>query len=172
MTQWTVTHQPPLSVGFSRQEYWSGLPRPPPGDRPNPGTEPASPALHADSLLLSHQDSPMHVSRILRFSLHSLRCLSSRNTVSEFFLMFFTHLPAFLLNTAQVCSASIMCQPPVRCFIGVIFQIITIPLCDRKLSLRNLENSQLQLIPIALGSDPMCVNYKDAQCKSCEFSFI
>ena len=43
--------QAPLSKGFSRQEYWSGLPFPPPGDLPNPGIEPRSPALQADSLL-------------------------------------------------------------------------------------------------------------------------
>ena len=41
-TLWTVAHQAPLSMGFSRQEYWSGLPCPPPGDLPNPGMEPAS----------------------------------------------------------------------------------------------------------------------------------
>ena len=45
------SHQAPLSMGFSRQEYWSGLPCPPPGDLPNPGIEPRSPALQADSLL-------------------------------------------------------------------------------------------------------------------------
>ena len=39
---WTVAHQAPLSLGFSRQEYWSGLPCPPPGDLPDPGTEPMS----------------------------------------------------------------------------------------------------------------------------------
>ena len=42
---WTVAYQVPPSVGFSRQEYWSGLPFPSPGDLPNPGTEPGSPAL-------------------------------------------------------------------------------------------------------------------------------
>ena len=42
MTQWTVAHQAPLSMGFSRWEYWSGLPFPPPGDLPLPGIEPAS----------------------------------------------------------------------------------------------------------------------------------
>ena len=42
MTLWTPAHQTPLSMGFSRQEYWSGLPHPPPGDLPDPGTEPAS----------------------------------------------------------------------------------------------------------------------------------
>ena len=50
VTPWTVAHQAPLSMGFSRQEYWSGLPFPSPGDLPNPGVEPKSPALQADSL--------------------------------------------------------------------------------------------------------------------------
>ena len=49
-TLWTVAHQAPQSVGFSRQEYWSGLPFPSPGDLPNPGIEPRSPTLQADTL--------------------------------------------------------------------------------------------------------------------------
>ena len=52
-----VAHQAPLSMGFSRQEYWSGLSCPPPGDLPHPGIEPASPAWQADSLPLSHWGS-------------------------------------------------------------------------------------------------------------------
>ena len=51
MTPWTVAHQTSLSIGFSRQECWSGLPFPSPGDLPDPGTESGSPALQADSLL-------------------------------------------------------------------------------------------------------------------------
>ena len=51
VTPWTVACQSPLSMGFSRQEYWSGLPCPSPGDLPDPGIEPRSPALEADSLL-------------------------------------------------------------------------------------------------------------------------
>ena len=43
-TLWTVVRQAPLSMGFSRQEYWSGLPCLPPGDLPDPGIKPASPA--------------------------------------------------------------------------------------------------------------------------------
>ena len=50
-TSWIVAHQALLSMDFSREEYWSGLPFPSPGDLPNPGTEPQSPALQADSLL-------------------------------------------------------------------------------------------------------------------------
>ena len=60
-TLWTVAHQAPLSMGFSRQECWSGLPCPPPGDLPDPGIEPMSPeapALQVDSLLLSQLGSP------------------------------------------------------------------------------------------------------------------
>ena len=49
-TPWTVAHQTPLSMGFSRQEYWSGLPYPPPGDLPNPGVKPRSPSLQVDFL--------------------------------------------------------------------------------------------------------------------------
>ena len=49
-TPWTAAHQAPLSMGFSRQGYWSGLPFPSPRDLPNPGIEPGSPALQADSL--------------------------------------------------------------------------------------------------------------------------
>ena len=49
-TPWTVAFQASPSMGFSRQEYWSGLPFPSPGDLPNPGMEPGSPALEADAL--------------------------------------------------------------------------------------------------------------------------
>ena len=58
MTPWAVAHQTPLSVEFSRQEYWSGLPFPPPGYLLNPGIETASPALQADSLSLSYWGKP------------------------------------------------------------------------------------------------------------------
>ena len=44
-TPWTLAYQAPPSIGFSRQEYWSGLPFPTPGDHPNPGIEPTSPTL-------------------------------------------------------------------------------------------------------------------------------
>ena len=60
VTLWTAVCQAPLSVGFFRQEYWSGLPCPLPGDLPNPGIKPASPvspSLQVDSLLLSHRGS-------------------------------------------------------------------------------------------------------------------
>ena len=59
MIPWTVAYQAPLFMGFSGQEYWSGLPCPPRGDLPNPWTEPMSPISQADSLPLSHQGIPV-----------------------------------------------------------------------------------------------------------------
>ena len=60
VTLWTVVHEASLPMGFSREQYWSGLKFPPPDDLPDPGTEPTSPALQADSLPLSHQGSPIY----------------------------------------------------------------------------------------------------------------
>ena len=57
-TFWTVTHWAPLSLIFSRQEYWSWLPCPSPGDLPHPGIEPVYPALWADSLLSEPPGKP------------------------------------------------------------------------------------------------------------------
>ena len=50
VTPWTAAHQGPPSMGFSRQEYWSGVPLPSPGDLPDPGIEPRSSTLQADTL--------------------------------------------------------------------------------------------------------------------------
>ena len=64
-TPWVVSDQAPLSMGFSRQEYWNGFPCPPPGDLPNPGIEPSSPALKAaDSLPTKPPGKPNRVIHI------------------------------------------------------------------------------------------------------------
>ena len=65
MTPWTVAHQAPLSVGFSRQEYWSGLPFPSLGDLPDPGIEPGSPALQADYLPSEPPGKPLQFGVVL-----------------------------------------------------------------------------------------------------------
>ena len=57
-TPWTVAHKAPLSMGFPRQEYWSGLPFPSPGALLNPGLNPCLPYQQGDSLPLRHQGSP------------------------------------------------------------------------------------------------------------------
>ena len=74
-TPWSLAQQAPLSLNFSRQECWSGLPFPSPGDLPNPGLEPRSPALQADSLLSEPQGSPW-VSKELCFSENCSWCFA------------------------------------------------------------------------------------------------
>ena len=76
---WTTAHQAPLSMGFPRKEYWSGLPFVSPGDLPDPGIEPVSPALQADSLPLSQLGS-------------LLRGLTSLNDLAS------THFPSTSLS--------------------------------------------------------------------------
>ena len=58
-TPWTVAYQSPLSMGFSRQEYWSGLPFPSPGDLPDSGIEPGSRAFEADALTSEPPEKPL-----------------------------------------------------------------------------------------------------------------
>ena len=59
-TPWTVVYQAPLSMGFSRQEYWSRLPFPSPGDLPNPEIKPGSPALQVDCLQSELPRKPLY----------------------------------------------------------------------------------------------------------------
>ena len=63
---WTVAHQAPPSMGFSRQEYWIGLPFPSPGDLPDPGIEPRSPTLQADALTSAPPGKPLYAEYIIR----------------------------------------------------------------------------------------------------------
>ena len=71
MTPWTVAHQAPPSMGFSRQEYWSGLPFSSPGDLPDPGIEPRSPALQAEALTSEPPGKPQCIYKILANSLYT-----------------------------------------------------------------------------------------------------
>ena len=72
-TKWTIARMPPLSMEFSRQEYWSGLPFPSPGYLPDPGSEPGSPALQADPLLTELQENVLCVNKNM--------ALQTKNTV-------------------------------------------------------------------------------------------
>ena len=87
MTPGTVFCQSPLSMEFCRQEYWSGLPFPSPGDLPNPGTEPKSPALQVDSFCLSHQGSPINPKLLIYPSSPFL--FGNHNFVSFLWIYFF-----------------------------------------------------------------------------------
>ena len=74
-TLWTAAHQAPPSTGFSRQEYWSGLPFPSPGDLPNPGSNPGLPHCRQTLYRLSHQG------RLLNLRVHQ-NCVSRLNLMN------------------------------------------------------------------------------------------
>ena len=74
---WTIDSQAPLSMGFPKQESWSGLPFPSPGDLPNPGIKPGAPAFQAESLPLSHQGSPEKKDIRTQISFTPLRILTA-----------------------------------------------------------------------------------------------
>ena len=111
-TPWTLVHQVPLSRRFSREEYWSELPFPSPGDLPNPGIKPSSPALQANSLPLSHLGSPTRGKVETKEQLGKfLRCLCY--PCIGFSITFLADsalqmtLTGFLLTTHFPCQASL-----------------------------------------------------------------
>ena len=77
MTPWTVACKVSLSMGFSRQEYWSGLPFPSPGDLPDPGIKPMSPELQAGSLPTEPPGKPL-VQGVHQWSLEAIQGISQR----------------------------------------------------------------------------------------------
>ena len=78
VTPGTVAHQTPLSMGFSRQDYWSGLPFPSPGDLPNPGIEPRSSTLQADSLPAALPEKPYKLLDLEYYN-HTIELFSNSN---------------------------------------------------------------------------------------------
>ena len=74
-TPWTVTCQAPLSMGSSRQEYLSGLPFPPPGNLPDPGIEPRSPALQADTSTSEPPGKPVYIYIDIQRCRYMLECM-------------------------------------------------------------------------------------------------
>ena len=92
MTAWTVACKPPLSMGFPRQEYWSGLPFPFPEDLPNPGIKPGSPALQADSSPSEPPGKP--ISKVLSTLLHLEPTIFSSSTRQKDCAPFHQHIPS------------------------------------------------------------------------------
>ena len=90
-TPWTVAHQATLSMEFSRQEYWSGLPCPPPGDLPNPGIEPRSLKLQVDSLLSEPPGKPKNTGMESLSLLQGIFLTQESNQVSFITGGFFTN---------------------------------------------------------------------------------
>ena len=80
---WTIADLAPLPMGFSRQEHWSGLPFPSPGDLPSPGIEPRSPAMQADYLLSEPPGKPANFNTNWQLSSTSTHIKSWAATVAD-----------------------------------------------------------------------------------------
>ena len=90
MTPWTVAHQAPLSIGFPRQEYWSRLPFPPPGDFPSPGNEPTSPVLAGRFSTTEPREKPfISINSTLLFLVNARdKIMGRRQAKPAFFCLF------------------------------------------------------------------------------------
>ena len=118
MTSWTVAHQPPLSMEFSRQEHWSGLPRPLPGDLPDPGIgprSPVSPALASGFFTVEPPGKPLSQLRWLQT--HEIDIGAIHRNYSDITSSIFTcmcvHVCLALCKTC-VCVCS-LAEPPPQC---------------------------------------------------------
>ena len=105
-TLWTVAYQAPPSMGFSRQEYWSGLPFPSPGDLPDPGIEPRSPALEADALTSEPLQYKNGNCLRAEASLHA--CIANRKLIAECLLCAWCWAVLFFLSSHQTHGESII----------------------------------------------------------------
>ena len=100
VTPWTVTHQEALSMGFSRQEYWSGLPFPSPRDLPDPGIKPECPALQADSLSTELSRKFIASAKNRTDSYHKVAALNTFQNVNN------GNIKCFQLHSEDICSFS------------------------------------------------------------------
>ena len=96
VTLCTIAHQAPLSMGFSRQEYWSGLPCPPPGDLPNPGIEPRSSVLQVYFLPAELSEKPTHIFNYIipENSILAYSCLERTTQGTNLCLLYLLHWQA------------------------------------------------------------------------------
>ena len=96
VTPWTAAHQTPPSMGFSRQEYWSGLPFPSPRNLPNPGIETSSPTKQAEALtseppgkpLVTEHERNYHISHSVLIDLFQLRAYLKKNNFQTGFCIY------------------------------------------------------------------------------------
>ena len=97
-TPWTVAHQASLSMGFSRQEYWSGVPFPPPGDLSNPGIETGSPPLQADTLPYEPPGKP-----VCMYTMYLCICTHSQTHECKYIFDTYKHKINNQYNQPHIC---------------------------------------------------------------------
>ena len=120
VTPWTVAHQAPLSMGFSREEYWNRLPFPFLGDLPHPGFEPGSPALQAVSLPSELPGKPPEYAWSLDlYILLGPKCLGFVGKISDFLEELYAFLPLSLVGYTFLPMRTVFSTG--RCFYDIIF---------------------------------------------------
>ena len=125
-TAWTVAHQAPLSMRFSRQEHWSGLPFPSLGDRPDPRIQPGSPALQADSLPSGGtreaqlMDGPPYL-RLGICGFSNYRWYSTITFTTEKFLHVKTLLTGGFLQALMPMACNLLCKWIQKCLWSIVF---------------------------------------------------
>ena len=132
----TVAHQAPLLMEFSRQNYWSWLPFPTPGNLPNPGikpTSPVSPKLQVDSLPLSHQGSPMTIIIMLiriikegRRKFLELMAQTFSNTFMNICIFISKPIKLCTLNRYSFLYANYALKNVCNIFLNTIFKIVVL----------------------------------------------
>ena len=152
---WTVAHQPHLSMGFSRQKYWSGLTFPSPGDLPNPGIEPPSPAMEVDSLPTELQGKKLPDSSHLGcITLHSsqqwMRVLVDLYPFQHLLLVFW--ILVILRAVWSYLIAVLICSSLL-----LLSRLLCPTLCDPILMRYNVEYFFLCLFVICISSLMKCL---------------
>ena len=128
VTPWTVAYQAPPSMGISRQEYWSGLPFPSPGDLPNSGTEPGSPTFQADALTSEPPGKPSSSINVSNVTLSTRLFYKSLQSWAPCSLFFQGH-----------CQQSPLQCHPQKFFLGRFSWTCHMPIFSRKWPLSGWE---------------------------------
>ena len=116
-TLWTVAHQTALFMGFSRQEYWSGLPFPSPGDLPQPGIKPMSPTLASEFFTIEPPEKPLAHSCVFGTDMGNWYMPLANNNINQFFKSPNFSLPATNLQWNEMSLQNIHSMKPGNIFV-------------------------------------------------------
>ena len=161
-TPWTVAYQAPLSVEFSRQEYWSGLPFPSPGDLPHPGIKPGSPTLQANSLLTEPAGKPLFWGRKVQIPVAHKACyLAMRD---EMFTFLDSKAQLRMVYDCQHVSQKPAFRLPLFCQVAIN--------TDRNCHLSHSQKSGISLISLFLSKKAIWGGRSRVPTRGCCFGII
>ena len=145
---WPEAHQAPLSMGFSSQDYWSGLPFPSPGDLPYPGVESGFPSLQADSLPSESPGKPSRPNMIKRHTLHfrGLECKSRKSSDTKNNRQVWPWITKLSREGLTELGLTEFCQEKMLVLANILFQ-------QPKRWHRQVVNTELRLIMFFAAKD-------------------